>query len=152
MCVAWLHQLRLFCACFVFGVVHEDLARHVCEGGVETSSDEDASIVQTNGHWVRLERQILRDLLLGPEILIEVVLEYEILVIGVSKEVDLWIWFELVVEVFVSIAIAELDHRILESPNALEHGIDDYGGYHVKYLRWGFSPIVHYLNWWNGES
>ena len=71
-----------------------------------------------------MEDKVFRDLFLGPEVLVEVVLKDEVLVVGVSEKVDLGIGLEFVVEVFVGVSVRKLDHRVFEVTNRFKHGVD----------------------------
>lgn len=89
MSVAGLHQRSFFRACLVLCIIHEHLSRNISERGVEAACYQNTTIVQADGHGIRLQHQILRYFLFGPDILVEIVHQNEILVIGISKEVDL---------------------------------------------------------------
>lgn len=89
MSVSGLHQGCFLCARLVLCIIHEDLPGHVGERGVQPARDQDAPVIQPDGHRVRLQGQILRYLFLAPQVLIEVVEEDKVLVVRVTEEVDL---------------------------------------------------------------
>jgi len=70
--VSALGQSGFFGAGLIFSVVHEDAARDVGEGGVEAARDKDAPIIESNGHRIGLEDEVLGDFLLAPGFLVEV--------------------------------------------------------------------------------
>jgi hypothetical protein len=127
MSVSGLHQGCFLCARLVLCIIHEDLPGHVGERGVQPPCDQDAPVIQPDGHRVRLQGQILRYLFLAPQVLIEVVEEDQVLVVRVTEEVDLRNRLELVIEILVGVAVGELYHGVLQAPDALKHGVDDLG-------------------------
>ena len=56
-----------------------------------------------------------------PEISRKIVLENQILIIGVSEEIAFCYWLVLVVEEFEGVLVGELDYGVLERSNLLEH-------------------------------
>ena len=111
--VATLEQVGLLLSCLVDGVVHEDLAADVGERGVEATGDEDAAVVEANGHSVALEDEVFGHKLLGPTILGKVVLQNHLRVVRVSKEVVLRDRLDLVVEEFERVLVRELHDVVL---------------------------------------
>lgn len=57
----------------------------------------------------------------GPTVFVEVVLEDEVLVVGVAEEEDLGALLELIVEELVRVAVRKLHQRVLQVPDALKH-------------------------------
>ena len=125
--VSGLHQRGLLCTRLVLCIIHEDLPGHVGERGVKPARDQDAPVVQPEGHRIRLQGEILGYLFLAPQILIEIVEEDQVLIVRVAEEVDLRNRLELVIEILVGVAVRELYHRVLQAPDALKHGVDDLG-------------------------
>eukprot|EP00355_Strombidium_rassoulzadegani_P005879 CAMPEP_0168614502 /NCGR_PEP_ID=MMETSP0449_2-20121227/4008_1 /TAXON_ID=1082188 /ORGANISM="Strombidium rassoulzadegani, Strain ras09" /LENGTH=539 /DNA_ID=CAMNT_0008655185 /DNA_START=191 /DNA_END=1807 /DNA_ORIENTATION=- len=120
-------ETRLLGADLVVGVVHVDGAGDVGEAGVEATRDEDVSVRQPNSHRVGLEGEVVGHLLTRPQVLGEVVIEDEVLVVGVAEEVALGDGLELVVEELEGVLVGELDHGVLELPDLLEHLVGDLG-------------------------
>lgn len=111
--IARLHQSSLLRTRLILCVIHEDLTGNVRERRIKAARDQDAAVIQTDRHRVRLQGQILGYLLLGPNILVEVVVKNEILVVGISEEVDFGDWLEFIVKILVSVSIGELYHWVL---------------------------------------
>ena len=87
--VSGLHQGGFLCARLVLCIIHEDLPGHIGERGVKPASDQDAPVIQPDGHRIRLQGEILGYLFLAPQVLIEVVEEDQVLVVRVAEEVNL---------------------------------------------------------------
>jgi hypothetical protein len=125
--VSGLHQRGFLCASLVLCIIHEDLPGHVGERGVKPTRDQDAPVIQPDGHRIRLQGQILGYLFLAPQVLIEVVEKDQVLVVRVAEEVNLRNWLELIIEILVGVAVGELYHGVLQTTDALKHGVDDLG-------------------------
>jgi hypothetical protein len=55
----------------------------------------------------------------------EIVLEDQILIVGVSEEIAFCDWLVLVIEVFEGVLVRELNYRVFEGTDLLEHLIRD---------------------------
>jgi hypothetical protein len=96
------------------------LARHVSEGGVESSSYEDAASTKPDGHRIALQHQIFWHKLLTPIVLGEVILQNQLRVVGVTKKVALGDRFDFVVEELECVLVGELDNIVLQGANAFK--------------------------------
>lgn len=101
-------------------IVHEDLPGDIGKARVESTCDEYAPIIQTNGHGIALQHQVLRHELLRPTVLGKVVLKDHLRVIRVTEEVVFRDWLHLVVEKFERMLVGELHDIVLKCANVLE--------------------------------
>lgn len=119
--VTALIERSLLGADLILGVVHEHRARDIGEARVETTSDQNISICQSNCYRVRLKAEIVRNLFARPEVSCEIVLENQILIVRVSKEVALGNWLVLMIEELECVLVRELNHWVLERTNLFKH-------------------------------
>ena len=79
-------------------------------------------------------------LLSRPQVSGKVILQNQVLVVGVSEEIAFCDWFVLVVEELESILIRKLDNWILQGSNLLEHLVRDLrveaNGTMLKLMKW----------------
>lgn len=87
--VSGLDQRRLLLSGLVDRIVHVDLSRDISKGRVESSGNQNAPAAKPNRHRIRLQNQVLRDELLAPIVLGEIILQNELGVVAVTKEVSL---------------------------------------------------------------
>ena len=130
--VPTLQQRRLLLCGLIDSVIHEHLARHVSEGRVEAASDKDASIIQTNGHSIALQDQVLWHKFLAPTVLRKVILKDHLRVIGVPKEVVFRDWLHFVIEELECVLVRKLDDIVLECSNVFEKLCRHYSKYRVR--------------------
>ena len=67
-----------------------------------------------------MKRQVFRNVLFGPDVFAEIVLQDQLGVVAVSEEVALAYWFDLGVEKFVGMLVGELDHPVFKSANGFK--------------------------------
>lgn len=67
----------------------------------------------------------MRHLLARPQVTRKVIAQYQVLVVGVAKEVAFRDRFVFVVEEFECVLVRELYHWVLQAANLLEHLISD---------------------------
>jgi len=124
--VSRLDQRRLLLSGLVDRVVHVDLTGNISKGRIESSRNQNAPAAKPNCHRIRLQNQILRDELLAPIVLGEIILQDELGIVAVSKEVALRYRLHLVVEKLEGMLIRELDDIVLQRSNTLEKLRGDY--------------------------
>jgi len=118
--VAALEQLALLLRRLVYCVVDENLAADVGERRVEPSGDEDAPVVQSNGHRIALQHQVLWHVLLRPVVFPKVVLQNHLRVVRVAEVKQLRYGLHLVVEELERVLVRELHDIVLQSANVFE--------------------------------
>lgn len=120
MSIPRLEKSGLLAGRLVDSVKHEDLSGNVGEARIQTTCDQYLPIIETNCHRVRLKIQVFRDEFLRPQVLSEVVLQNQLRVVAVSKEVALGDRLDLRIEELKRVLVRELDHSVLKCANRLK--------------------------------
>lgn len=120
--ISALLELVFFWTFAGLSIIHIYSTTYVGKAWVQPASDQNIIINEPNCNWIWLQNQVLRHFFPTPQILFKFILQYKVLIVGITKEQTFGYGFNFIVEIGQKrIGIWKLNSRVLERPNLLKH-------------------------------